>query len=134
MLFLREQMHYPLEIAGILLALAQACGVTARIGWSVVSDQFMQRRRRPALLAIGILALLATVGLALTSESTPFALIVAIAMAFGFSAIGWNGIIMVYVAESAGMERTGVAASVNLIASYVAIFAVPPIFRRRSSA
>lgn len=127
-LFLRDQMHYSLALAGALLALAQGCGVGARIAWSVVSDTLMAQNRRPALAAIAAVAMAATLGLALSTPQTAFGLIVVFAILFGLSAIGWNGIVMVFVTESAGIARAGSAASVNLAASYVAIFVVPPLF------
>ncbi|MBV8600190.1 MAG: MFS transporter [Candidatus Eremiobacteraeota bacterium] len=127
-LFLHDQMGYALPLAGVLLALAQGSGVAARIGWSVVSDSLFNERRRPALLAISLLALATAIGLALSTASTSFAAIVAFAILFGASAIGWNGVVMVFVTESAGIARAATAASINLASSYVAIFVVPPLF------
>jgi predicted MFS family arabinose efflux permease len=44
------------------------------------------------------------------------------------SAVGWNGINMVFVAEVAGREVSATAAGMNLTASYLGVMTCPPLF------
>jgi predicted MFS family arabinose efflux permease len=46
----------------------------------------------------------------------------------GVSAVGWNGINMLFVTELAGRQASATAAGMNLTSSYLGIMVFPPIF------
>jgi MFS family permease len=46
----------------------------------------------------------------------------------GLTAVGWNGINMIFVAEIAGREASATAAGLNLTFSYVGVILGPPLF------
>jgi ACS family hexuronate transporter-like MFS transporter len=46
----------------------------------------------------------------------------------GVSAIGWNGINMLFVTELAGRATSATAAGMNLTSSYLGVMLFPPIF------
>ena len=127
-LFLGDRLHYPVEAAASLLALAQLSGVVGRIGWGVVSDRLFAGRRRPALAAIALLAALGMLGLSLADATTPAPLLAGLIVLIGGSAIGWNGVSMTFVAELAGRRQAASAAGLNLTSSGVGILIAPPLF------
>ena len=90
--------------AGLLLAAAQASGVVGRITWGWVSDHWIRPSQMLALLALamGLCALLAGT----LTPAWPHAALLLLAVLFGASATGWNG---VYLAEVARLAPTGMA-------------------------
>jgi sugar phosphate permease len=127
-LFLRERLGLSVVEAGALLALAQAGGVVGRIGWGMLSDAVFGGRRKLVMGIIGALAAASLLALATVGPDTPRALLVAILALAGVSAVGWNGINMVFVAEVAGREVSATAAGMNLTASYLGVMTCPPLF------
>ncbi len=127
-LFLGERVGLAAAGAGMLLALAEGTGVVGRIGWGVVSDTLFGGRRKVVMGIIGVLAGLSCLALATMGPDTPMALLVAVLALAGISAVGWNGINMIFVAEIAGKQSSATAAGVNLTASYLGIIVGPPLF------
>ncbi|MFN8525326.1 MAG: MFS transporter [Chloroflexota bacterium] len=127
-LFLRERVGMSLIEAGAMLSLAQGGGVVGRIGWGMVSDWLFGGRRKVVIGIIGVLAAVSALGLAVVDGETPRLALVGLLAVAGVSAIGWNGINMIFVAEIVGREASATAAGVNLTASYLGIMICPPIF------
>jgi ACS family hexuronate transporter-like MFS transporter len=127
-LFLRDRAGMDVQEAGAMLALAQMGGIVGRIGWGVVSDAWFGSRRKIEMMLIGVLASISLLVLAFTGPETPrLVLFVTLAVA-GVSAVGWNGINMLFVTELAGRQASATAAGMNLTASYLGIMVFPPIF------
>ncbi|MCC7371065.1 MAG: MFS transporter [Chloroflexi bacterium] len=127
-LFLTEKVGMGVTEAGAMLALAQAGGIVGRIGWGIVSDVLFGGRRKIVMAIFSVMAAVSSVVLSLTGPDTPrIVLLVTLAVA-GVSAIGWNGINMLFVAEIAGRQASATAAGFNLTASYLGIMVGPPIF------
>jgi ACS family hexuronate transporter-like MFS transporter len=127
-LFLRDHVQMNISEAGFMLALAQTGGIVGRIGWGIVSDALFGGRRKLEMMMIGALASASLLVLAVTGPDTPrVVLFVTLAVA-GVSAIGWNGINMLFVTELAGRQASATAAGMNLTASYLGIMVFPPIF------
>ena len=127
-LFLTEKVGMSVTEAGAMLALAQAGGIVGRIGWGVVSDVVFGGRRKIVMAIFSVMAAVSSIVLAMTGPETPrMVLLVTLAVA-GVSAIGWNGINMLFVAEIAGRQASATAAGLNLTCSYLGIMVGPPIF------
>jgi sugar phosphate permease len=127
-LFLRDRVGMSVAEAGAMLALAQAGGIVGRIGWGIVSDVVFGGRRKIVMAIFSVMAALSSVVLAMTGPETPrLVLLITLAVA-GVSAIGWNGINMLFVAEIAGRQASATAAGLNLTCSYLGIMVGPPIF------
>ncbi|MFN0074483.1 MAG: MFS transporter, partial [Chloroflexota bacterium] len=127
-LFLQERMGYALEDAGRLLALAQLSGVAGRVLWNILSDTVFDRRRKPPLICVGLLAGLSTYALSLMGPLTPVYLLIPTLMVLGFSILGWNGVTMLFVSELAGRRAASTAAGLNLMFSFVGIMFGAPLF------
>ena len=85
-------------------------------------------RRKIVMAIFSVMAAVSSVVLATTGPDTPrLVLLVTLAVA-GVSAIGWNGINMLFVAEIAGRRASATAAGLNLTCSYLGIMVGPPIF------
>jgi sugar phosphate permease len=127
-LFLTEKVGMSITEAGAMLALAQAGGIVGRIGWGIVSDVLFGGRRKIVMAIFSVMAAVSSIVLAMTGPETPrMVLLVTLAVA-GVSAIGWNGINMLFVAEIAGRQASATAAGLNLTCSYLGIMVGPPIF------
>jgi len=95
-LYLQEDIGLSVVTAGALLAVAQASGGAGRIIFGAVASRLMT-----PLSTLMLLAVMAASAAFLTTtftQSWPLALIYAVGVLFGGTAIGWNG---VYLAEAA---------------------------------
>lgn len=127
-LFLIERVGMGVTEAGAMLALAQAGGIVGRIGWGIVSDVVFGGRRKIVMAIFSVMAAVSSVVLSMTGPETPRIILLVTLVAAGVSAIGWNGINMLFVAEIAGRQASATAAGLNLTASYLGIMVGPPIF------
>jgi ACS family hexuronate transporter-like MFS transporter len=127
-LFLRDKVQMTVSEAGAMLALAQSGGIVGRIGWGIVSDWLFGGRRKIEMMMIGVMASASLLVLAVTGPETPRAILLVTLAVAGVSAIGWNGINMLFVTELAGRQASATAAGMNLTASYLGVMVFPPIF------
>lgn len=121
-------LHFSKITAAQYLALAHITGTLGRFTWGVISDVFFQSARKPVLYLISIITTSAAVSSAFISEGTPEWVILLIVAAFGFSAIGYNGIYLVFVPEIAGKELAGVSTGFTLSISFLGIILGTPFF------
>ena len=127
-LLLRDRLGRAPEDGARLLALAQASGVVGRVVWGGVSDRLFQGHHRRALLCIALVAAGCLVGLSLAEPGTPAGLLALLVALAGASAIGWNGVSMLYVAALAGHQQAARAAGLNLTCCHLGIVLAPPLF------
>ncbi len=112
--------------AGLMLTAAQAGGVVARVAWGVVAD----RSGRP-MVVLGIIALamgLAAIATAQFTGQWPRAAIALVCVAFGATAIGWNGVYLAQVARLAPPGRAGEATGGSLVFTFGGVLLGPPAF------
>jgi len=115
-----------LALAGSVLAVAQVAGVVGRIGWGWLSDRFI----RPRLL-LGLLGLAmgsAGIAFAMAGASWPIFAFMAVALVFGASAIGWNGIFLAEVAHLAPSGQAAAISGATLFLTYAGVVVGPPAF------
>ncbi|WP_454917374.1 MFS transporter [Xanthobacter sediminis] len=115
-----------LALAGTVLAVAQVAGVVGRIGWGWLSDRFI----RPRLL-LGLLGLAmgsAGIAFATAGGSWPTLAFMAVALVFGASAIGWNGIFLAEVAHLAPSGQAAAISGASLFLTYAGVVVGPPAF------
>jgi ACS family hexuronate transporter-like MFS transporter len=126
-LFLKADWAYTVVAAGGLLALCQGAGAIGKPLSGFVSDRWLARRRRPALIALAVLAAVACVMLALIRPGQTLALWLALAL-LGLGAIGWGGLLGTLAGETAGPASAGAAAGVTGAIDNIGIFVGPPLF------
>jgi MFS family permease len=112
--------------AGLLLAAAQAAGVVGRIIWGWASDHWVSPSRMLALLALamGLCALLT----ACIAPEWPTSGLFLLAMLFGATATGWNGVYLAEVARLAPPGMAGVLTGGTLFFTFCGAFAGPSAF------
>jgi MFS family permease len=120
--YLVDHVHLSSTAAGIGLALTMLGGATGRLGWGMVSDRLFDSRLPPLQLAAagGALGLLA---LPLAGPLLVYPLLAWV----GLCAIGWNGVYLTMIAESAP-EQVGRATGGALVWLYGGAVACPPLF------
>jgi ACS family hexuronate transporter-like MFS transporter len=123
-LFLREAHGYRLAVAGISLAVTMAAGTVGRLLWAVISDRFFADRRASGLRLNALLSMVGMAGLALLPSG---ALIWPCVALVGFANIGWNGVYMTLVAETAPSGRIGRVSGSSLRKVFAGSVAVPPL-------
>jgi len=124
-LFAVRELGLSLTMAGLVLATAQAGGLVGRILWGAVASHGVRPRRIVALLGLGMA--LAATATALAGPRLPMPLLAGLALLFGLTASGWNGVFLAEVARLAPPGRGGEATGAVLVASYVGLVAGPGI-------
>jgi MFS transporter, ACS family, aldohexuronate transporter len=117
-----------LATASLLLAVAQAFGILGRVGWGALSDRLLRRGRKPLLIALTLVAMLAALLLFGLPRSAPVAVWVPVAALAGFAMIGFQGLWVTMVAEAAGPARAGAATgfAITFVAAGIAVS--PPLY------
>jgi MFS family permease len=117
-----------LATASLLLATAQAFGVVGRVAWGGLSDRLLRRGRKPLLIALTLVALVAAMLLFAVPRSAPLAVWMVIAALAGFALIGFQGLWVTMIAEAAGPARAGAATGFGITVVASAIVASPPLY------
>lgn len=112
--------------AGIMLMLAQVGGAIARVVWGAVSDRWGRPTRVLGGMALAMGA--AAVACACFTAQWPLALIAVVCVAFGATAVGWNGVYLAQVARLAPPGKAGDATGGALAFTYAGVLFGPPIF------
>jgi MFS family permease len=121
-----SQIGMDLVAAGLVLSVAQGCGIAGRILWGALAD-----RLRNGGLVLGMIAVLTTVcGIAsgFFSAAWPYWGIVGVVAVFGATAIGWNGVYLAEVSRLAGEAEASRATGGALAVTFAGVVATPPIF------
>jgi len=124
--YLHETLHWSLVASGLALTAATLGGVVGRIIWGIAADRAFQPRT--VLASTGVIASACGVLTALADVTWPTPALIAIAAAYGASAIGWNG---VQLSEVARLAPKGDAAKITGASGFITFFGVvvgPPIF------
>jgi MFS family permease len=121
-LFLTEQLHFGLALAGLALALAQGLGACARLAWGWLSD--VSGRRLDVLLVMAAMQVAALELLALVPVRAAVWPLVGLA---GLSVVGWNGAFYGLVAETAGPGRIGEVSGRALVLIFAGSVVFPPL-------
>lgn len=130
--FLPLDLHHraglSLASASLLVALANAAGIVGRIAWGTFSDRALARGRKPLLLLLNAAGLVAALALLATPSSAPVAVFAIVAAFAGFALIGYQGLFITFVAETAGPRRVGAATGFVVTFVQAAIAVTPPLY------
>jgi MFS family permease len=129
--YLTETLHWSLVPAGFALTAATLGGVAGRIGWGHVADRFI--RPRQVLILIGCLTSVFAVALTFATPEWPAQLVVPLALLFGATAIGWNGVQLSEVARLAEPGMAGKVTGATSFVTFAGVVAGPPSFALLSS-
>ncbi|MCC5977808.1 MAG: MFS transporter [Salinarimonas sp.] len=112
--------------AGMLLAVVQVSGVIGRVGWGVIADRL--QRNGGVLVAIGLISAGAAVGFALVTTQTPPFVIYVLAVLFGASAVGWNGVFVSEIVRVSPPGLIGAASGLGTFGAFAGVLFAPPAF------
>src|SRR5206468_6688319 len=124
--YLTESLGWSLVGAGFALTAATLGGVVGRIVWGSIADRALPPRQ--VLGTIGIAAALCGAVLASATPAWPTILLIAIALFFGATAIGWNGVQLSEVARHAPKGAAGAVTGATAFITFSGVVAGPPIF------
>jgi predicted MFS family arabinose efflux permease len=124
--FLTERAAMPLVTAGLVMAVAQGCGIAGRIllGW--VADRSLRPGRVLALLGISMAAASVTTGL--ISSAWPLPSIFVVTSILGLTGLSWNGVYLAEVAVIAPPGSAGAATGGALSVTFLGIVLGPALF------
>jgi len=129
--FLHEDLSYGLVAAGLALSVTQLGGIGGRVVWGYVADRWLGAGRM--LLLLSSMMALGAMASAFLTPDTPQSLVVAILVAFGASAIGWNGVYLAEVARRAPAGLASMATGGTLAFTFLGVVLGPPMFGALSS-
>jgi MFS family permease len=124
--YLTDALQWSLVAAGLALTLTTLAGVAGRIGWGAYADRSQAPRR--VLAAIGAIAAVCSVAMALANPSWPLAAIGTLVVAFGASAIGWNGVQLAEIARHAPLGKAGAVTGASGFITFFGVVVGPPTF------
>jgi MFS family permease len=124
--YLNLELAYGLVAAGLAMAAAQIGGVAGRVVWGYVADKWLRAQRMLAVLAA--LMTFSAVATALLGTGAPHALVSALLVLFGASAIGWNGVYLAEVARQAPAGKASLATGGTLAVTFLGVVLGPILF------
>lgn len=124
--YLTTQLRWPLVAAGVALSVSQVAGVVGRVLWGWVADHGPGARSMLVMLCLSMIA--SGLAMPLLDPASPHALVLATAMIYGGTAIGWNGVYLAAVARLAPRGQAGVATGGTLAFTYFGVVVGPPLF------
>lgn len=128
-LFLTQEMKYPIVRAGQYFALSFLIGAAGRVLWSLASDYFLAGRRKGILRWITLILFFSSLALGMISFFPALSpLLLTAVLAFGISGIGWNAIYLTMVGEAVGTESTGLATGAGYCFGFLGSLICPPLF------
>ncbi len=124
--YLVEDVGKDLVTAGLIFSLTQASGVIGRVVWGAVADRWLGGRLMLVLVAAAMAA--GAVLAMLFDASWPVVAIAAVAVLFGATAIGWNGVWIAEVSHHAPDGEAGTATGGALFFTYGGVVCGPALF------
>ena len=124
--FLHDRVEFGVGSAGAVLAAAMITGIVGRIVWGVVADRWIKPRMLLGLL--GCAMSLAAFAVAAITSSWPLALVFAVSVVYGGTAVGWNGVYLAEVARIAPPGQAAAATGASLAMTYFGVVALPLMF------
>lgn len=98
-----DEMGHTLRTAGLVLMGMQLGGISGRLGWGFLAD----RLQNPVLVlrCIAVMIVAATLAVAAVPSGLPLGAWLALSFLVGFSAVGWNGLLISEFAQrSRGLD------------------------------
>jgi MFS family permease len=124
--YLNLELEWTLLAAGVAVSVVQLAGMAGRVVWGAVADRGLGAHRTLTLLAVLMGA--GCIATALFSSDSHRFWVFAVLIAFGASAVGWNGVYLAEVARLAPAGKVGQATGGTLAFTYLGIVFWLPVF------
>jgi predicted MFS family arabinose efflux permease len=124
--YLHERVGFGVGAAGLALSVAMGAGIAGRLLWGVAADRYMDPRR--LLGALGVAMSAAAFLTAALGPDWPVAAVLAVALIFGLTAVGWNGVYISEAARIAARIHAGAGTGAAFALTYAGVVFSPLLF------
>jgi MFS family permease len=124
--YLVEAIQRDLVTAGLVLAAAQVAGVGGRILWGAVAGLLLSSRL--VLMGLGLLMAVASFVMALVAPDWSIVAILAVAVVYGATAVGWNGVMLAELSRLAPAGQAVSATGGSLFFTFGGVMVGPAVF------
>jgi MFS family permease len=124
--YLKLELGYSLVAAGVVFAAAQIAGALGRIFWGMVADHLA--KPRTVLASLGLVMSACGVALASLSPDWPSSAVLAVCVAYGATAVGWNGVFLAEVARLSPEGRVAFLTGGTQFFTFAGVLIGPPLF------
>jgi fucose permease len=124
--YLVGDIRLSLVLAGTVLSITHASGAVGRLAWGWLADRLHSGGL--ALILNGLLAMVGALLTAAMAPQWPIAAVIAASAAFGFCAVGWNGVYMALISQLSPAGSIGHAVGGSLVWTYAGVIVMPPAF------
>lgn len=124
--YLVSDIRLSLVLAGTVLSITHASGAVGRLAWGVLADRLRSGDR--ALILNGLLGMAGALLTASMAPQWPIAAVIATCAAFGFCAVGWNGVYMALISRLSPPGSVSFATGGSLVWTYAGVILIPPGF------
>lgn len=124
--YLTLDFGYSLVAAGLALSFANLGGIGGRVFWGFVADR--TRAPRVVLGVLGVAMSLAAGATAAFGADWSYALVLGVCLAFGITAVGWNGVMISEIARLSPPGLAGVVSSGSTFIMFMGVVFYPPAF------
>lgn len=124
--YLVEAIHRDLVTAGLVLAAAQVAGVGGRVLWGALAGLALSARH--VLILLGLLMMLASATMALVTPDWHIVAIFTVAMVYGATAVGWNGVMLAELSRLAPAGQAVTATGGSLFFTFSGVMMGPSLF------
>jgi MFS family permease len=127
-LFLKEDLLFPVVIAGTYLMVVSLSGAAGRVLWGVISDRFLHGKRKVVLCIIGLISAIMAISITFLAASVPGWMLYIMMAIFGFASFGWTAVLITFFAELVSREQAGTAVGFGMAVCGSGILFGPPLF------
>ncbi|MFB3149500.1 MAG: MFS transporter [Alphaproteobacteria bacterium] len=124
--YLVEAVKLDLIVAGMIFATAQLAGVFGRVIWGALTSVAISARNM--LVIIGFLSAVGALVTASFAPGWPLGAIFAVAVLFGATAIGWNGVYLAEFARLCPPGQAGLLTGGSGFITFGGVVVTPPLF------
>ena len=124
--FMVEDLGLGLVVAGLVMSAVHLSGVCGRVLWGLIADRISSGLAVLSGLAVTMILLFA--GIAAIAPDWPFGFMVALFVAAGATAVGWNGVYLATVAQRNPPHLVGEATGAVLVLTYFGVLIGPSLF------
>jgi len=125
-IYLTETLHFGIVAAGLALTVANVGGIVGRITWGGTADRWVPPR--VLLGSIGVVAASCAFATAAFGPGWPLALVYAVCVFFGATAIGWNGVQLAEIARRSPSGQAGTVTGASGFITFAGVVVGPPVF------
>lgn len=125
---LEQRAGMALTEGALVVAVAIAAGLVGRVAWGVASDRLLEHGRKPVMVTVTAAGLVSAIALLVIPMTVPVVVIVALAAFAGVALMGYQGLVVVMVAEAAGGGRVGAATGFTATFGQLSIAVSPVLY------